>query len=81
MRWRRTARKRHCQGGITWSARLHGGPRLPVRLGAAGERGVDHVLDLFAQDVRRTIALVGAASTADLGQRLIRFRVDDAHVS
>ena len=29
-------------------------------LGAGGERGVDHVLDLFDRDVRRTMALLGA---------------------
>ena len=28
-------------------------------LGAAGERGVDHVLALFAEDMRRTMALIG----------------------
>jgi L-lactate dehydrogenase (cytochrome) len=35
-------------------------------LGAAGERGVDHVLALLAADVRRTMALVGARTVADL---------------
>ncbi len=29
-------------------------------LGAAGERGVDHVLSLLDTDVRRTMALIGA---------------------
>ena len=40
-------------------------------LGAAGERGVDHVLDLLATDVRRTMALLGAASIADLNRELL----------
>ena len=35
-------------------------------LGAAGERGVDHVLACSTTDVRRTMALVGAATIADL---------------
>jgi L-lactate dehydrogenase (cytochrome) len=29
-------------------------------LGAAGERGVDHVLSLFDADIRRVMALIGA---------------------
>lgn len=37
-------------------------------LGAAGERGVDHVLRLLATDVRRTMALVGARTIADLSR-------------
>jgi L-lactate dehydrogenase (cytochrome) len=40
-------------------------------LGAAGERGVDHVLTLLAADVRRTMALCGAASIADLTPDLV----------
>ena len=35
-------------------------------LGAGGERGVDHVLDLLAADVRRTMALIGARTVAEL---------------
>jgi L-lactate dehydrogenase (cytochrome) len=35
-------------------------------LGAAGERGVDHALGLLADDVRRTMALLGVTSVADL---------------
>ena len=31
-------------------------------LGAAGERGVDHVLSMFDRDVRRTMALLGATT-------------------
>jgi L-lactate dehydrogenase (cytochrome) len=40
-------------------------------LGAAGERGVDHVLGLLDADVRRTMALVGARTVADLGPDLV----------
>jgi L-lactate dehydrogenase (cytochrome) len=35
-------------------------------LGAGGERGVQHVLDLLTADVRRTMALLGARSIAEL---------------
>jgi L-lactate dehydrogenase (cytochrome) len=37
-------------------------------LGAAGERGVDHVLRLLATDMRRTMALVGCRTIADLSR-------------
>ena len=40
-------------------------------LGAAGERGVDHVLATLLIDVRRTMALCGAASVADLTPDLV----------
>jgi L-lactate dehydrogenase (cytochrome) len=40
-------------------------------LGAAGERGVDHVLSMLLADVRRTMALCGAASIADLTPELV----------
>jgi L-lactate dehydrogenase (cytochrome) len=40
-------------------------------LGAAGERGVDHVLGLLRADVERTMALVGASTVADLDRDLI----------
>jgi L-lactate dehydrogenase (cytochrome) len=40
-------------------------------LGAAGERGVDHVLRLFDADVRRTMALVGARTVGDLTPDLV----------
>jgi L-lactate dehydrogenase (cytochrome) len=36
-------------------------------LGAAGEAGVDHVLDLLASDMRRTMALIGCTSISDIG--------------
>ncbi|MET0460755.1 MAG: alpha-hydroxy acid oxidase [Ilumatobacteraceae bacterium] len=40
-------------------------------LGAAGERGVDHVLSMLETDVRRTMALVGAATIPDLTPALV----------
>ncbi|MEJ7722237.1 MAG: alpha-hydroxy acid oxidase [Ilumatobacteraceae bacterium] len=40
-------------------------------LGAAGERGVDHVLGLLSDDVARTMALVGAATVDELDRSLI----------
>jgi len=40
-------------------------------LGAAGERGVDHVLGLLDADLRRTMALVGASGVAELGRALV----------
>jgi L-lactate dehydrogenase (cytochrome) len=43
-------------------------------LGAAGERGVDHVLRLLAADVRRTMALVGATRMSDLSRDLVTWR-------
>jgi L-lactate dehydrogenase (cytochrome) len=55
------------RAGMAGRAYLYG-------LGAAGERGVDHVLALLAEDVRRTLALVGAATLADLGRELLTRR-------
>lgn len=40
-------------------------------LGAGGERGVDHVLKLLSQDVRRTMALVGTRTVADLSREAV----------
>ena len=40
-------------------------------LGAGGERGVDHVLGLLDADIRRTMALVGARSVAELTPDLL----------
>jgi L-lactate dehydrogenase (cytochrome) len=40
-------------------------------LGAAGERGVDRVLDWFAADVARTMSLLGAGTVADLDRDLL----------
>ena len=43
-------------------------------LAAGGERGVDHVLGLLADDVRRTMSLVGATDIGDLGRELVTIR-------
>jgi L-lactate dehydrogenase (cytochrome) len=40
-------------------------------LGAAGERGVDHVLGLLDADVRRTMALLGTPTIDDLGHHVL----------
>ncbi|NNE72298.1 MAG: alpha-hydroxy-acid oxidizing protein [Acidimicrobiales bacterium] len=43
-------------------------------LGAAGERGVDHVLGLLRADMERAMALVGATTIDDLSPDLVRWR-------
>lgn len=43
-------------------------------LGAAGEAGVDFVLDLLDTGVRQTMALVGARTLKDLEPELVRWR-------
>ena len=40
-------------------------------LGAAGERGVDHVIKLLDADLRRTMALAGARTIPDLTPDLV----------
>jgi L-lactate dehydrogenase (cytochrome) len=45
-------------------------------MGAAGERGVDHVLRFFREGVERTMALTGRTSIADLDRGLVRWRDD-----
>ena len=40
-------------------------------LGAAGERGVDRVLDWFGKDMVRTMSLLGASSIGDLSRDLL----------
>ncbi len=40
-------------------------------LGAAGEAGVDHVLDLFASDMRRTMALIGCRTVKELDREYV----------
>jgi L-lactate dehydrogenase (cytochrome) len=37
-------------------------------LGAGGERGVDRVLRWWADDMRRTMTLIGASSIAELNR-------------
>ena len=41
-------------------------------LGAAGERGVDHVLTLFDEGIRRTMALTGCRTVDDIGPEIVR---------
>jgi L-lactate dehydrogenase (cytochrome) len=40
-------------------------------LGAGGERGVDHALEIVDRDVRRTMALLGTSSIADVTRDLV----------
>jgi len=50
-------------------------------LGAAGERGVDRVLEWFRADLARTMSLVGAASVADLNRSLVEAAFERAAFS
>ncbi len=43
-------------------------------LGAAGERGVDHLLDLFDDGLRRTMALTGCKTIDDITRDLVRWK-------
>jgi L-lactate dehydrogenase (cytochrome) len=43
-------------------------------LGAAGERGVDHVLDHLAEGMRRTMALIGCPTVSDLSPAAVSWR-------
>jgi L-lactate dehydrogenase (cytochrome) len=47
-------------------------------LGAAGERGVDHVLALLDADIRRTMALTGRRRMSELGPDLVQRRTGRA---
>ena len=47
-------------------------------LGAAGERGVDHVLDFLAEGVERTMALSGAQQLSDISRDLVTWRSPSA---
>jgi L-lactate dehydrogenase (cytochrome) len=40
-------------------------------LGAAGERGVDHALEILTSELRRTMALLGARDLAALDRELL----------
>jgi len=43
-------------------------------MGAAGERGVDHVLEMFRAGLERTMALCGRTSLDELDRDLVRWR-------
>lgn len=43
-------------------------------MGAAGERGVDHVLEFFRDGIARTMALTGRTSIPDIDRALVRRR-------
>jgi L-lactate dehydrogenase (cytochrome) len=49
-------------------------------LGVAGERGVNHVLQLFATDLRRTMALIGASGVGELDRTLLQLPLDQSGV-
>ena len=51
-----------------------GGRLFLYALGAAGERGVDHVLDLLRAGTEQTMALVGASTVDELGPELLEPR-------
>jgi L-lactate dehydrogenase (cytochrome) len=40
-------------------------------LGAAGERGVDYVLNMLDADVRRTMALIGVTNVDELSREYV----------
>ena len=74
-----------CDGGVRRGSDLIKAVALGARavsigraylygLGAAGERGVDHVVQLLTTDVRRTMALLGVSSIADLSPELLDLR-------
>ncbi len=46
-------------------------------LAAAGERGVSHLLDLFAADLKVTMTLIGAKSPADISHRVLELSRSD----
>ena len=43
-------------------------------MGAAGERGVDHVLQFFREGIDRTMALTGRTTIAEIDRDLVRWR-------
>jgi L-lactate dehydrogenase (cytochrome) len=75
----------YCDGGVRRGSDIVKAVALGARaclvgraylygLAAGGERGVDHVLKLLGDDVRRTMALVGASDVAALGRELVETR-------
>ena len=69
-RWR-APRQRHRQGRRARRTACMAGRAYLYGLGAAGERGVDHVLSMLHTDVRRTMALLGAPTIGDLHRDLV----------
>jgi isopentenyl diphosphate isomerase/L-lactate dehydrogenase-like FMN-dependent dehydrogenase len=49
-------------------------------LGAAGEAGVDHVLETLGSDMKRTMALIGCASVKELDQDYIDMGSGDSRL-
>ncbi|MGI9612345.1 MAG: alpha-hydroxy-acid oxidizing protein, partial [Acidimicrobiales bacterium] len=43
-------------------------------LGAAGERGVDHVLQFLVEGMERTMALSGTQQVSDITRELVAWR-------
>ncbi len=48
-------------------------------LGAAGEPGVDHVIDFFADGLERTMALTGCQTIDDITRELVAWRSEPGH--
>ena len=74
-----------CDGGVRRGADIVKAVALGARacmvgrpylygLGAGGERGVDHVMSMFEEGVRRTMALTGCRTVDELGPGLVRWR-------
>ena len=72
----------YCDGGVRRGSDIVKAVALGARactigraylygLGAAGERGVDHVLAMLDADVRRTMALLGVRTVADLSREYV----------
>jgi len=43
-------------------------------MGAAGERGVDYILEFFREGIARTMALSGRTTIAEIDRSLVRWR-------
>jgi isopentenyl diphosphate isomerase/L-lactate dehydrogenase-like FMN-dependent dehydrogenase len=43
-------------------------------MGAAGERGVDHLLEFYREGIARTMALTGRTSIPDIDRCLVRWK-------
>ena len=55
------------------TAVMFGRPYL-YALAAAGEPGIEYLLDQFAEDLTRTLALIGVPTAADLTPTAVRLR-------